>query len=252
MLQVWMIPAGMEGREWHREEKCWRAAGGAGTGQESRRGVKEENPGRWAELSVSPQQQNTGRGKPQPPARITPWGWDGDGDGDGVAPASPLPLPLSPRVPCPSLRCHPGSRSLPPARFSELSVNSLPIYSSGLFLGQAGGARGAKPRDRAGAAGTVSQAPHVGQLPVSPPWPCTLGTELGLGPAGPGWATGGSRGLQGLGRALWGSVGLHGAVWGSVELHGTQQVSTGLCRALWDSMGLCRAQWGSLGLHGAL
>lgn len=49
-------------------------------------------------------------------ARPAPWAAR-----DGVAPGSPLPEATLPRVPCLSLRCRPGSRSLP----SSLSALSL-------------------------------------------------------------------------------------------------------------------------------
>lgn len=163
----------------------------------------------------------------------------------GVAPGSPLPEAPLPPCPLPVLAV-PSWLPQPPARgSSELPVSSVPIYSSGLFLGQAGaaGARGASAGTM-GAAGTLPHAPHVGQLPVPPSCCCALGTQ------GLSWHRH-QLGLAGLRGILWHSVGLGRALWGSMGPHGIQQVLMGLCGAQQSSLGLHGALWSSLGPSGA-
>lgn len=140
-----LIPGGMEASGWRWEEKCrsnapagrvglgggwrcserplrgWHGAGtalarrwhGAGTGQEQRRCAKEENGGDGqsrAALGVTAA-AHTGKGT------AASMGWHQ---------ARPFPRRLSRRVPCLSLRCRPGSRSLPlaapPSSLSALSL----------------------------------------------------------------------------------------------------------------------------------
>lgn len=203
-------PAGLG---WGR--RCWSGRCGAGTGQEQWRSAKEEN-GRDGQSWAA----HTGK---------------------GTATSMGCPLPVL---------AVPSWLPQPPARgSSELSVSSLPIYSSGLFLGQAGaaGARGAGP-GTTGAAGTLSHAPHPGQLPVSPPWCCALGTQ------GLSWHRD-QLGLAGLRGIPWGLAGLARALWSSVGPHDLQQVLVGLCGAQGSSLGLHGALWssvGSMGLSGAL